>query len=82
MPRVYKLNMLTVYKVYIILLKSLIKKLEKHLFPSGEMNKIIHLTFTCSKSTIETLKKGVKYDVTDVVRVFLLLTVNIFHTFF
>ena len=36
------------------------------------------LTFTFSKSTIETLEKGVS----DVVLVFLLLTFNIFHTFF
>ena len=35
------------------------------------------LTFTLSKSTIETLEK-----VNDVVLVFLLLTWNIFHTFF
>ena len=50
------------------------------------------LTFTCSKSTIETLEKEVKYvqsylqkhqkDVHDVVLVFLLLTLNILHTFF
>ena len=38
------------------------------------------LTFICSKSTIETLRKEVKY-VIDVVLVFLLLTLNIFHTF-
>ena len=35
---------------------------------------VTQLTFTCSKSTIETPEKGVKYDVTDVVLVFLLLT--------
>ena len=35
---------------------------------------------TCSKSTIETLEKSVKY-VNDVVLVFLLLTLNIIHTF-
>ena len=50
------------------------------------------LIFTYSKSTIETLEKDVKYvqsqqykhqnDATDVVLVFLLLTLNIFHTFF
>ena len=42
------------------------------------------LTFTCSNSTVETLEKGVKYfdDVNDVVLVFSLLTLNIFHTFF
>ena len=40
------------------------------------------LTFTCSKSTIETLAKEVKYDVIDAFLVFLLLTVNIFHFFF
>ena len=39
------------------------------------------LTFTCFNSTIETLGKGVKY-VNDVVLVLLLLTLNIFHTFF
>ena len=44
-----------------------------------------HLTFACSKSTIETFKKGVKYAksyIIDVVLMFLLLTLNIFHTFF
>ena len=30
---------------------------------------------------IETLEKGVEYDVIDVVLVYLLLTLNIFHTF-
>ena len=35
-------------------------------------------TFTCSKSTIETLEK----DVNDVVLLYLLLTLNIFDTFF
>ena len=47
------------------------------------------LKFTCSYSTIETLEKGVcsklaikhQNDVTDVVLVFLLLTLNIFHKF-
>ena len=48
--------------------------------------------FTCSKLTIETRKQGVKYvqiyqkrhqsDVTGVILVFLLLTLNIFYTFF
>ena len=50
------------------------------------------LTFTFCKSTIETLEKGVTYvqsqqqkhqkDAIDVFMVFLLLTVNICHTFF
>ena len=50
------------------------------------------LTFASLKSPIETLKKGVKYvqswqenyqnDAIDVVLVFLLLTLNIFQTFF
>ena len=35
-------------------------------------------TFTCSKSTVETLEERVKKDV---VLVFLLLTLNIFYTF-
>ena len=39
------------------------------------------LTYTCLKSTIETLEKGVKY-VSDVVLVILLLTLKIFHAFF
>ena len=41
------------------------------------------LTFTCLKSTIETLGKGAKRqnDVSGVVLVFLLLTLNIFCTF-
>ena len=47
---------------------------------------------TCSKSTIETLETDVRYvqswqykhqnDVIDIVLVFLLLTLNIFHNFF
>ena len=40
-----------------------------------------HLTFSCSKSTLETLAQGAKY-VDDVILVFLLLTMNIFYTFF
>ena len=50
------------------------------------------LVFTCSKSILETLekvgdmfsvnKKKHQNDVIDVVLVFLLLTLNIFHTFF
>ena len=53
---------------------------------------VTQFTFTFSKSTIETLEKGVEHilnekqanqnDVNDVVLVFLLLTTNIFHTFF
>ena len=49
------------------------------------------LSFTCSKSTIETLEKDVKYvhsklwkhqiDVTDVILVFLLLTLTYFTSF-
>ena len=39
------------------------------------------LAFTCSKFRIETLEQGVKY-VSDVVLIFLLLTLDIFHTFF
>ena len=67
----------------------------KHVF-FGVMDIILieltKLTFTCSKSTIETLEKGVKYvqkntkkyqnDAIDVVLMSLLLTLNIFHTFF
>ena len=41
---------------------------------------VSQLTFTCSKSITETLEKGVGDD--DVVLVFLLLTLKIFHTFF
>ena len=47
---------------------------------------VTQLTFTCSKSAIDTLEKGVKYvhihqlkhqnDAIDVVLVFLLLTMN------
>ena len=50
------------------------------------------ITVTCLKSAIETLEEGVKYvqdwqlkhqnNVNDVVLVFLLLTLNILHTFF
>ena len=51
---------------------------------------ISQLTFACSKSTIETLEKGVKYVQNirmficdnDVVLVFLFLTLNIFLAFF
>ena len=46
--------------------------------------KSIPLTLICSQSTVETLEKGVKWgvnNVSDVVLVFLLLTLNIFHTF-
>ena len=38
---------------------SLVKKCE--IFHNSEKIKNTHLTFTCSKSTIETLEKGVKY---------------------
>ena len=48
--------------------------------------------FTCSKSAIETLAIGVEYaqseqkrhqnDIIDIVLVFLLLTLNMFHIFF
>ena len=46
---------------------------------------VFQLTFTGSKSTIGALEKGVKYvqsGIIDVVLVFLLLTLNTFHTFF
>ena len=52
------------------------------------LNPSSQLTFTCSKSAIETLKRceicsklPIKHqdDVNDVVLVFLLLTLNIFH---
>ena len=39
------------------------------------------LAFTSSKFTIETLEQGMKY-VIDVTLMFLLLTLNMFHTFF
>ena len=39
------------------------------------------LAFTSSKFTIETLEQGMKY-VIDVALMFLLLTLNMFHTFF
>ena len=58
----------------------------------ADKNKTTQLTFTCSKSTVETLEKGVKYvqintkntrtTSFDIVLVFLLLTLNIFHSFF
>ena len=51
----------------------------------GAPLQISQLTFTCSKSTTETLEKGVKYvqsfDVIVAVLMFLLSTLNIFHTF-
>ena len=47
------------------------------------------ITFTCSKSTIETLEKGEKYvqnwqyrQQNDAILVSIFLTLNIFHTFF
>ena len=48
---------------------------------------VIQLILTYLTSTIETVEKGVKYIQKkrlqhDVVLVFLLLTLNIFHTFF
>ena len=56
---------------------------------------IVQLTFTFSKSVTKKLEKGVKYvqnsqqqqkkpqnDVIDFVLVFLLLTSNVFYTFF
>ena len=53
------------------------------------INELSQPTFTCSKSTIETLEKGQKYaqkynknnGVNDVVQVYLLLNLNIFPTF-
>ena len=53
--------------------------------------KLQQLTFIFSQSGIETLEKGVKYvqvnnekyqSVIDIVLVFFLLTLNIFHIFF
>ena len=46
------------------------------------MNGDSQLTFTCSKSRTEAVEKSVKYVRSDVVLVFLLLTLNMFHTFF
>ena len=56
------------------------------------ISEIPQLTFTCSKSTIVALEKGVKYvqslqykhqnDVIDFALVFLLPTLNTFHSFF
>ena len=53
------------------------------------INELSQPTFTCSKSTIETLEKGQKYvqkynknnGVNDVVLVYLLLNLNLFPTF-
>ena len=47
----------------------------------GKPEDCAQLTFTCPKLTTETLEKGVKY-VLDIVLIFLLLTLKIFHTFF
>ena len=40
--------------------------------------------FTCSKSTVETLEKCVKYipEVSEVILISLWLTLNLFHIFF
>ena len=46
------------------------------------MIETIPANISYSKSTIEKLVKSVKYDVIDVALVFLLLTLNIFHTLF
>ena len=54
------------------------------------MRGFCQLTFTCSMSTIETLEKVLEYvevnnkntRAMSVVLVFLLLTLNIFHSFF
>ena len=53
-------------------------------FLQNKLTTLTQLIFTCSNSTIETLEKDVKYvnDVNNVVLVFLLLTLNIFHVFF
>ena len=40
------------------------------------------LTFPCSKLTVGTLEKGMKYVKVNSNVVFLLLTLNLFHTFF
>ena len=50
-------------------------------FDSPCQKGITQLTIICSKSTIEKLEKGVK-TVTDFILMFLLLTLNIFNTFF
>ena len=53
--------------------------------PTNQVCYSPQLTFTSSKSTIGALEKGVKYvqsGIIDVVLVFLLLTLNTFHTFF
>ena len=42
------------------------------------IHEITHLIFTCSNSIIETLEKGVKWNVIDVVLIFSLLTLNTF----
>ena len=47
-----------------------------------EFSELSQLTFTFSKSTIETLKKGVKLNVNDVLLVLLLLTLNFLHTLY
>ena len=53
----------------------------KHFIILFTADLVTQLTFTCSKSAIETLEKD-QHDVIDFVLVFLLLTLNIFHTFF
>ena len=58
-------------------------KINGHIFLTSVWAITVQLTFICSKSTIETPEK-VKLTIRtqDVVLVFLLLTLNIFHTFF
>ena len=64
----------------VFLLEEKIWLITGHNFNLLALFLVTQLTITCSNSTIETLEKGV--DVTDVLLVILLLTLNIFHTFF
>ena len=51
--------------------------------PKCDLKATSQLTFTCPKSMIETVEKGVNYvQTSEVDLVFLLLTLNILHTFF
>ena len=70
-------------KAAIIQIKTIPANVKKVMKQSNLFVKKVTLpAIACSKFTIETLKQGAKYVKICVVLVSLLLTLNIFHTFF
>ena len=68
--------------MYPLCLKTkIIMESEGNRWPCKVVTVAVKKTFTRSKSTIETLEKGLKC-VSDIFLVLLLLTWNIFHIFF